>query len=468
MDIERVSFAYKRVTNLTEDFTRLKSPEVDDEFWEISHCQVCLDKFSDPRTLACKHTFCRTCLQLAIDDKTQAKQSEDRGFECLLCGYFTKMPNYSITRKKWSNHVPTDYRFPQTIDEDYRTDTEKLAVVEKRTEVDKEAKWALDWTMSTFPKSYLISRGLNPFKRLKKCYVFQITPNSAGRETNMMDDEDDDDDDHDEKESLESYDDESLITAAAFYSDKIVVYDSGLQELQFYNEQMTLTSTVKQKYVYDIAILNSCLYMTVPTNACMKVFNLVDQKFAKDLVFTRRCYGMSILDNQIAVLMCVEGEEMCQLCYLKDIGIVGDIINLKGGRLKFQRPRQVAICPMTRLVYVTDREAGLIKCFMLDGSLYWERLVYDAGHVSVFAGNVLVARDFPSSIDMLGRKGGFLGRLESNEYDIFRPQCIATSNYKPEILVIDGNQMIHLFSIIPNTPSSTGTGVAGSKCCMIL
>lgn len=88
-------YRYENVTNLTDDFLRLKPTGSDDESWEINHCQICLGAFSDPRTLACMHTFCRECLQTAIN-QTSGGKKYDRGFRCVLCGYFTKVSRLYI------------------------------------------------------------------------------------------------------------------------------------------------------------------------------------------------------------------------------------------------------------------------------------------------------------------------------------------------------------------------------------
>jgi hypothetical protein len=86
------SFRYIMKTNLTDDFKRLKPtplPEIDYS-WEVDNCPICLDVHDEPRTLACKHTFCRVCLQYTID-RMPPDTFNERGFDCVVCGYFTKV-----------------------------------------------------------------------------------------------------------------------------------------------------------------------------------------------------------------------------------------------------------------------------------------------------------------------------------------------------------------------------------------
>lgn len=90
-------FDYIQATNLTDDFRQFRcetSTELDYS-WEIDNCPICLDVHENPLRLACKHTFCRICLQYTIDRSKSSSKHEDRGFECIICGYFTKVKLFS-------------------------------------------------------------------------------------------------------------------------------------------------------------------------------------------------------------------------------------------------------------------------------------------------------------------------------------------------------------------------------------
>lgn len=93
MYARRNDITYGKTTQLTDDFRRLKSttPTELDYSWEVDNCPICLDVHDEPRTLACKHTFCTLCLQYTIDRTPQHNKHYDRGFECVICGYFTKV-----------------------------------------------------------------------------------------------------------------------------------------------------------------------------------------------------------------------------------------------------------------------------------------------------------------------------------------------------------------------------------------
>lgn len=73
----------------------------------------------------------------------------------------------------------------------------------------KENTWFIKWKVSTFPKSYLLNKCLNPYKRLNNRYVFSKT-------TSLNEDE---------PELAEPHSD---ILAVAFYEDSVILYDDGM------------------------------------------------------------------------------------------------------------------------------------------------------------------------------------------------------------------------------------------------
>lgn len=222
---------------------------------------------------------------------------------------------------------------------------------------------------------------------------------------------------------------------------------SGFHEIQIYNEGMTLVSCFKEKDVFDIAVLGSSLYMTNPENRCIYVHDLKNQCQEDPLYLTTQCYGICTFDDSLAVLLCDKYNERYEICFIKDIGAFGEKIELTGGRFDFKSPKQLAICAITRLAYVCDEEAGLVKCFRLDGRLNWERYVYGAGSLALFNGYLMVGRGYTCSVDVLISGGRFNGRLQSFQYELFEPRCIVIDSSKSEIVVVDGNNMIHLFSL---------------------
>ncbi|XP_045205454.2 uncharacterized protein LOC123557809 [Mercenaria mercenaria] len=457
MNPEMKVFNYKKATNLTDDFRRLQcvTPMEFDFPWEVDNCPICLDVHDDPKQLACKHTFCKVCLQYTIDKTPTDTRHDDRGFECLICGYFTKIPNYSIPRCDWAYNISEDFRFPEAIqdadgstgDDEYKPTTtsnnDDDGYKPTKTERLKEDNWFVKWKISTFPKSYLLNRGLNPFKRLKNCYVFANTTStddiqgSGERENGRLVQ-----DDFDDTTELQSE-----ILAIAFFEDNVIVYDNGLHEIQMYNKEMTLVSNIREKGIFDIAVLGTIMYMTVPEDKCIHVYDLLNQCYQDPLYLTTKCFGICTFIDNLAVLLCEENDQKYQICFLKAIGVFGEKIELRGGRFKFTCPRQLTICAITRVAYVSDNEAGLVKCFRLDGRLSWERLVYGAGPLAVYNGYLMVGRGYTNSVDVLISGGRFNGRLQSFQYELLEPQSLAVSNEKSEIVIVDGNNMIHLFTL---------------------
>lgn len=227
---------------------------------------------------------------------------------------------------------------------------------------------------------------------------------------------------------------------------------------------MTLVFSFKEKDVFDLSVLGSVLYMTIPEEKCIHVYDLLEHVHKDPLYLTMKCYGIDTFNDTLAVLLCEENVMKYEVCVLKSIGIVSEIISLKGGKLTFRCPRELAMCSRTRLIYVSDEEAGIVKCFRFDGHLSWERLVYGAGSLAVYNGYLMVGREYTSSIDVLIGGGKFNGRLQSYKYALVEPQCLAISKTDPLIVVVDGDQLIHLFSLRRNSESSKSRAVQSAAC----
>ncbi|XP_053387144.1 tripartite motif containing 13-like [Mercenaria mercenaria] len=61
---------------------------------ELLHCSICMELFSDPRTLPCQHTFCRDCLTNYIEGKRKNTYSRLNAFDCPLCRKNVSLENY--------------------------------------------------------------------------------------------------------------------------------------------------------------------------------------------------------------------------------------------------------------------------------------------------------------------------------------------------------------------------------------
>ncbi|KAK3583359.1 hypothetical protein CHS0354_038978 [Potamilus streckersoni] len=70
-------------------------------------CPHCLDIFSTPRYLPCRHTFCEKCLDDFIQ-KTVSVHNKEASFNCPVCGKITRSPLPAIPIDKWASHFPDD------------------------------------------------------------------------------------------------------------------------------------------------------------------------------------------------------------------------------------------------------------------------------------------------------------------------------------------------------------------------
>ena len=83
---------YVKQTQLSEDFRTLLVPKPKPQTPRrvVDYCPVCLNEFVDARTLPCFHMYCKHCLQYTID-KAPPDPDQDRGFMCILCGFFVRV-----------------------------------------------------------------------------------------------------------------------------------------------------------------------------------------------------------------------------------------------------------------------------------------------------------------------------------------------------------------------------------------
>ena len=58
-------------------------------------CSLCLERFKDPRILACIHTFCKSCLERYLNEKFGAA-IPGRIFDCPLCRAGLRLPNGGV------------------------------------------------------------------------------------------------------------------------------------------------------------------------------------------------------------------------------------------------------------------------------------------------------------------------------------------------------------------------------------
>ncbi|KAH3794354.1 hypothetical protein DPMN_147887 [Dreissena polymorpha] len=231
---------------------------------------------------------------------------------------------------------------------------------------------------------------------------------------------------------------------------------------------MTLHRIIKATDVFDMAVMGHILYMTVPKQKTVYGYNLHEKKRLPSIQLTHKCYGLDSFDNKIAILLCDTAENDFQIAFMKDVGVVAGKTDLSRGEYQFKKPQYLAVCSLTRLAYVSDRKANLLKCFRLDGGLCWEKVVIGAGPLAIYSGYLIMARAYTSSVDVFAGGGEYKGRLRSVKYAIVRPRCIAAKEHTASFVLVDEDQLIHRFKISQINKIDPKTKAGGSRACAIL
>ncbi|KAL4241103.1 hypothetical protein ACF0H5_001881 [Mactra antiquata] len=78
-------------------------------------CPVCMDLFTDPRTLPCLHTYCMECLNRYIT--SVSKSGEEKGFNCAVCKTFTKPPFKGMHPYSWAENFPLNFALKGVVEE---------------------------------------------------------------------------------------------------------------------------------------------------------------------------------------------------------------------------------------------------------------------------------------------------------------------------------------------------------------
>ncbi|XP_062574815.1 transcription intermediary factor 1-beta-like [Saccostrea cucullata] len=73
---------------------------------DVSKCPICFEQLKTPRVLPCTHMFCHGCVSSHIVSTCQTKEFPV-GFHCPVCREFVPAPNFSLSFKDWSKHLPT-------------------------------------------------------------------------------------------------------------------------------------------------------------------------------------------------------------------------------------------------------------------------------------------------------------------------------------------------------------------------
>ncbi|XP_021377858.1 tripartite motif-containing protein 2-like [Mizuhopecten yessoensis] len=81
------------------------SPELDEHLQE---CPICLERFRQPKSLPCLHTFCQECLETFIVKELSGKMASATSFPCPVCRRMTQTVNQTEAKDKWAAQFPTN------------------------------------------------------------------------------------------------------------------------------------------------------------------------------------------------------------------------------------------------------------------------------------------------------------------------------------------------------------------------
>ena len=81
----------------------MATAKVEDEEKDVLTCTVCLDNYTDPCTLHCKHSFCRKCLTDFV--KTQPDAVQNKTIPCPSCRQMTRVPDPTKPVNEWAKQL---------------------------------------------------------------------------------------------------------------------------------------------------------------------------------------------------------------------------------------------------------------------------------------------------------------------------------------------------------------------------
>ncbi|XP_021372282.1 uncharacterized protein LOC110462595 [Mizuhopecten yessoensis] len=74
----------------------------------LLECPICLERFQQPKSLPCLHSFCQDCLGTYITKEVSGKIASKTSFPCPVCRRRTYPINQAETKKKWVEQFPTN------------------------------------------------------------------------------------------------------------------------------------------------------------------------------------------------------------------------------------------------------------------------------------------------------------------------------------------------------------------------
>ncbi|XP_046582810.1 probable E3 ubiquitin-protein ligase MID2 [Haliotis rubra] len=78
-------------------------------------CVICTEVFTDPATLQCNHTFCKSCLLKYT--KTQSEAIQAKSIPCPACRQQTKVTNPDSPVKEWVSHLKPSHVIQSLMDD---------------------------------------------------------------------------------------------------------------------------------------------------------------------------------------------------------------------------------------------------------------------------------------------------------------------------------------------------------------
>ncbi|XP_046556139.1 uncharacterized protein LOC124265411 [Haliotis rubra] len=146
-------------------------------------CVICTEVYTDPATLQCNHTFCKSCLLKYT--KTQSEATHARSIPCPSCRQQTKMTNPDSPVEEWVSHLKPNHVI-QSLMDDFGPGTEASETGERSVCRNQQKKTpATSWCSScdsSFCDDCLTLLGAMPFSRdhevvvLSESTKFKMTP----------------------------------------------------------------------------------------------------------------------------------------------------------------------------------------------------------------------------------------------------------------------------------------------------
>ncbi|XP_060070931.1 tripartite motif-containing protein 5-like [Ylistrum balloti] len=74
----------------------------------LLECPICLERFQQPKSLPCLHSFCQDCLGTYITQEICGNTATTTSFPCPVCRKITSLVSQEETKEQWAEQFPTN------------------------------------------------------------------------------------------------------------------------------------------------------------------------------------------------------------------------------------------------------------------------------------------------------------------------------------------------------------------------